>query len=148
MELKFIKYKPEQVNLSQIYRYSNGGTLDENDIRRGTLVIGYADNGKTLAMGYLRNIYRTDTNDRLEYEIVNAVEGMEYLTIIENASKPEFSRLPYMVAFPDSATCIPKVGKVIKCNGKQAIFHDGEQYSASVDVNAIYQITPYFKETK
>ena len=148
MELKFIKYKPEQVNLAQIYCSSEGGRLDELDVRKGTLVIGYTDNGKTLAMGYLRNIIRSDTNDGLEYEIVNAVEGMEYLTFIENACKPEFAWLPYMVAFPDSATGTPKIGKVIKCNGKQAIFFDGGEYSASFSMDSIYQITPYFKETK
>ena len=147
MELKFIKYKPEQVNLSQIYRYSEDDGLDESDVRKGTLVIGYTDNGKTLAMGYLRNIIRSDTNDRLEYEIVNAVEGMEYLTMIEKACKTEFAWLPYIVAFPDSVKGKPKIGKVIKCNGKQAIFFVDEEDSASVDVNSIYQIMPYFKET-
>jgi hypothetical protein len=57
----------------------------------------------------------------------------------------ESDRLPYMAAVIDSSMK-PLIGKIIKCNGELAVIYDGSV--TVVNVNAIHQLTPYFKETK
>jgi hypothetical protein len=146
METKFIKYKPEQVNLAQLYRFSSGADLSNTDVHDGTLVVGYSDNGKYPAMGYLRGMTRDKETGKLLYEIANAIEGQEYSTCIEKPYKVTYSsRLPYVAAVIDSSEK-PLIGKIIKCNGELAVIYDGT--STVVNVNNIYQFTPYFKETK
>ena len=148
METKFIKYKPEQVNLAQIYRISDGGALSEADIVKGTLVVGFTGDGKYTAIGYLRGIARNENTGKLVYEIVNAIEGMEYLDLIENpvAAATASQWLPYMAAIPDSAKR-PVVGRVISCNGELAVIYD-DLGNVNVNVNSVYELTPCFKETK
>ena len=146
METKFIKYKPEQVNLAQIYRFSSGADLTNSDVYGGTLIVGYSDNGRYLAMGYLRGIAQSKETGKLFYEIANAVEGQEYSSCIENPYKVSSDRLPYVVVVTDSSEK-PLIGKIIKCNGELAVFYDGS-FTTAVNVNNIYQLTPYFKETK
>lgn len=145
METKFIKYKPEQVNLAQLYRFSAGSELSYTDVRDGTLVVGYSDNGKYPAMGYLRGMTQSKETGNLLYEIANAVEGQEYSTCIEKPYKVDSDRLPYVAAVIDTSKK-PLIGKVIKCNGELAVIYDGS--TAVVNVNSIHQLTPYFKETK
>ena len=145
METKFIKYKPEQVNLARLYRFSEDSGLDESDVRRGTLVIGYSDNGKYLALGYLRGMTQSKDTGNLLYEISNAVEGQEYSTCIEKPYRVDESRLPYVAAVIDTSEK-PLIGKVIKCNGELAVIYDGS--TTVVNVNSIHTLEPYFKETK
>ena len=145
METKFIKYKPEQVNLARLYRFSEDSGLNESDVRMGTLVIGYSDNGKYLALGYLRGITQSKDTGNLLYEISNAVEGQEYSTCIEKPHKVDESRLPYVAAVIDTSEK-PIIGKVIKCNGELAVIYDGS--TRVVNVNSIHTLEPYFKETK
>lgn len=145
METKFIKYKPEQVNLAQLYRSSSDDYLSNTDVHDGTLIVGYSDNGKYLAMGYLRGMTQSKNTGELLYEIANAIEGQEYLTCIEKPYKVDIFELPYVAAVIDSSTK-PIVGKIIKCDGELAVIYDGS--STVVNVNTIHQFTPYFKETK
>ena len=145
METKFIKYKPEQVNLARLYRFSEDSGLDESDVRRGTLVIGYSDNGKYLALGYLRGMTQSKDTGNLLYEISNAVEGQEYSTCIEKPYRVDESRLPYVAAVIDTSEK-PIIGKVIKCNGELAVIYDGS--TRVVNMNSIRTLEPYFKETK
>jgi hypothetical protein len=145
METKFIKYKPEQVNLAQLYRSSSAEYLSNTDVHDGTLVIGYSNNGNYLAMGYLRGMTQSTETGNILYEIANAIEGQEYSTCIENPYKVVSARLPYMAAVIDSSEK-PLIGKIIKCNGELAGIYDGT--STVVNVNTIHQLTPYFKETK
>jgi hypothetical protein len=150
METKFIKYKPEQVNLAQIYRFSSGADLSNADVRDGTLVVGYSDNGKYPAMGYLRGMNQSKETGKLLYEIANAIEGQEYLTCIEKPYKVDSDKLPYVVAVIDpfiDPSKGPIIGKIIKCNGELAVIYDGST-KVVVNVNNICQLTPYFKETK
>lgn len=144
METKFIKYKPEQINLAKLYRLSPTGGLNDKSVRDGTLIIGYSDNGKYLAMGYLRGMARSQETGDILYEIDNAIEGQEYLTRIEKPCTVAVSGLPYFAAIIDSNTSI--VGKIIKCNGELAVIFDGTE--TVVNVNTIHQLTPYFRETK
>jgi hypothetical protein len=146
METKFIKYRPEQVNLAQIYRFSSGADLSNADVRDGTLVVGYSDNGKYLAMGYLCGITQSKETGKLLYEIANAIEGQEYSTCIEKPYKVDSDRLPYVAEVIDSSKK-PIIGKIIKCNGELATIYDGTTNTV-VNVNNICQLTPYFKETK
>ena len=145
MENKYIKYKPEQVNLAQLYRFSSGADLSNTDVHDGTLIVGYSDNGKYLAMGYLRGMTQSKETGKLLYEIANAIEGQEYSTCIEKPYKADYTKLPYVVAFIDSSEK-PLIGRIIKCNGELAVIYDGS--STVVNVNTIHQLTPYFKETK
>lgn len=144
MEQKFIKYKEGQINLARLYRSSGTyGTLDSEDVKSGTLVVGYAGDGKYLAMGYLRGISQSMKNDDVLFEIENAIEGQEYLTCIEKPCKANFSMLPYMVACKDIFST-PFIGKIIKCNGELAVMYDGS--TTEVSVNSICTLEPYFKE--
>ena len=145
METKFIKYKPEQVNLAQHYRFSSGADLSNDDVRDGTLIVGYSDNGKYPAMGYLRGMTQSKETGKLLYEIANAVEGQEYSTCIEKPYKVHNYDLPYVAAVIDP-TKEPIIGKIIKCNGELAVIYNGS--TTVVNVNTIHQLTPYFKETK
>ena len=145
METKFIKYKPEQVNLAQLYRFSSGAEFCSTDVYDGTLIIGYSDNGKYLALGYLRGITQSKDTGNLLYEISNAVEGQEYSTCIEKPHKVDESRLPYVAAVINTSKK-PLIGKVIKCNGELAVIYDG--FATVVNVNSIHTLEPYFKETK
>lgn len=144
METKFIKYKPEQVNLAQLYRFSSGAEFSNTDVHDGTLVVGYSDNGKYPAMGYLRGMTQSKETGNLLYEIANAIEGQEYSTCIEKPYVVDNSRLPYVAAVIDTSKK-PLIGKVIKCNGELAVIYDGS--ATVVNVNSIHQLTPYFKET-
>lgn len=145
METKFIKYKPEQINLAQLYRFSFGADLSNTDVQYGTLIVGYSDNGKYPAMGYLRGIAQSKETGKLIYEIANAIEGQEYSTCIEKPYKVDSDRLPYVAAVIDFSKK-PLVGKIVKCNGELAVIYNGSD--TVVNVNNIYQLTPYFKETK
>ena len=146
METKFIKYKPEQVNLAQLYRFSIGSELNDTDVHDGTIIVGYSGNGKYPAMGYLRGMTQSKETGKLLYEIANAVEGEEYTTCIEKPYKVDYGYLPYFAAVID-ASKRPLIGKVIKCNGELAVIYDGSSNTV-VNVNSIHQLTPYFKETK
>lgn len=145
METKFIKYKPEQINFAQLYRFSSDAGLDNTDVRAGTLIIGYSDNGKYLAMGYLRGMNRSIETGNILYEIANAIEGQEYSTCIEKPYNVDSYYLPYVAAVTGSSK-EPIVGKIIKCNGELAVIFDGNE--TVVNVNTIHLLTPYFKETK
>lgn len=145
METKFIKYKPEQVNLAQLYRFSTGTNLSNTDVQDGTLIVGYSDNGKYPAMGYLRGITQSTKTGNILYEIANAIEGQEFLTCIEKPYKADSERLPYVAAVINSSEK-PLIGKIIKCNGELAVIFDGS--FTVVNVNNIHQLTPYFKEDK
>lgn len=145
METKFIKYKPEQVNLAQLYRFSSSGSeLSSTDVHDGTLIVGYSDNGKYPAMGYLRGMTQSKETGKLLYEIANAIEGQEYSTCIEKPYRVDSSRLPYVAVIDSSNT--PIIGKIVKCNGELAVIYNGS--ATVVNVNTIHQLTPYFKETK
>lgn len=146
METKFIKYKPEQVNLAQLYRFSSGSDLGNTDVHDGTLIVGYSDNGMYPTMGYLRGITQSEKTGKILYEIVNAVEGQEYLTLIENPYKVDSDRLPYFAAVTGSSK-EPLIGKIVKCNGEVAVIYDGST-TIAVNVNKIYKFAPVFKETK
>ena len=144
MEQKFIKYKEGQINLARLYRSSGAyDTLNSEDVKAGTLVVGYAGDGKYLAMGYLRGIAQSRDNGAVLFEIANAIEGQEYLTCIEKPCKANFSMLPYMVACKDSFST-PVIGKIVKCNGELVVMYDGN--TTEVSVNSIYTLEPYFKE--
>lgn len=145
MEKKFIKYKPEQVNLAQLYRSSCDSELSDVDVHDGTLVVGYTDNGRYPAMGYLRGMTNNEETGKLLYEIVNAIEGQEYVTYLNDPYKVDSEQLPYVAAVIDTSEK-PLIGKVIKCNGELAVIYDGS--ATVVNVNSIHQLTPYFKETK
>ena len=145
METKFIKYKPGQVNLAQMYRFSSGAELSNTDVHDGTLIVGYSDNGKYPAMGYLRGMTQSKETGKILYEIANAIEGQEYSTCIEKPYKVDESRLPYVAAVIDTSNK-PLIGKITKCNGELAVIYDGS--ATVVNVNSIHQLTPYFKETK
>lgn len=144
MEMKFIKYNAEQFNLPNLYREGIDSTLKNNDVEQGTLIVGYTGNRKYLYMGYLRGIVRNDEGDLL-YEIANAIEGEPAITLIRDPYRVNELRLPFMAAVI-SATGEGVLGKVIGCNGKQAVIYKGSM--RIVDVDSICQITPYFKETK
>ena len=146
METKFIKYKPEAVNLAQLYRISSGAELSNTDVHDGTLIVGYTDNGKYIAMGYLRGMSQNKETGEILYEIANAIEGQEYTTCIEKPYKADYTKLPYVAALSDSSKK-PIIGRILKCDGELAVIYDGTGVT-TVDVNSIYQITPYFKETK
>lgn len=143
METKFIKYKPEQVNLAQLYRFSSGAELNNTDVHDGTLIVGYSDNGKYPAMGYLRGMAQSKETGKILYEIANAIEGQEYSTCIEKPYKVDESRLPYVAAVIDTSKK-PLIGKITKCNGELAVIYDGS--ATVVNVNSIYTLEPYFKE--
>lgn len=142
---KFIKYKENQINLAQMYRFSSGAELDSKDVFNGTLVIGFYSDGKYLSMGYLRGITQDQNTGKVTYQIENAIEGQEYSTSIEKPYKVDNSRLPYVAAYPNNSNK-PIVGKVIECNGELATIYDGS--NTVVNVNSIHTLEPYFKETK
>ena len=146
MEQKFIKYKEGQINLARLYKLSGAyDTLSSEDVKAGTLVVGYSGDGKYLAMGYLRGISKSRENGAVLFEIANAIEGQEYLTCIEKPCKADFTRLPYMVARRGSFST-PVIGKIVKCNGELAVMYDGS--TTEVSVNSICTLEPYFKETE
>lgn len=145
METKFIKYKPEQINLAQLYRFSYDTDLSDTDVQDGILIVGYSDNGKYPAMGYLRGMTQSKETGEILYEIANAIEGQEYSTCVEKPYKVNSDSLPYVAAVIDFSKK-PLIGKIIKCNGELAVIYDGS--ITVVNVNTIHQLTPYFKETK
>lgn len=146
MEQKFIKYKEGQINLARLYKSSGAyDTLNSEDVKAGTLIVGYAGDGKYLAMGYLRGIAQSRETGAVLFEIANAIEGQEYQTCIEKPCIADFTKLPYMVAYRDGFST-PVIGKIVKCNGELAVIYDSS--ATVVNVNSIHQLTPYFKETK
>ena len=146
MEKKFIKYKEGQVNLARVYKASTGATFDCNDVRDGTLVIGHVTNGKYLVMGYLRGISRSADNNEILYEVENAIENEPAITFIKNPSRVNELELPCFAAkSPDFIR--PVVGRIYKCDGELAVMDIGSG-KATVNVNSVYELTPYFKETK
>lgn len=148
METKFIKYKPEQINLAQLYRFSSGADLSnvfaDNDVQDGTLVIGYYCEGKYLAMGYLCGMARNNSTGKFLYEIENAIEG-DIITVIQDPRRVNVSKLPYFAATtPDFPR--PIVGRIYKCNGELAVIDYGGE-TALVNVNSVLDLLPHFKET-
>lgn len=143
MEKKFIKYKEGQVNLAKILKQSSDCAFNNNDVREGTLIIGHSVNSQCLMMGYLKGIERNA--DELVYEAVNAIEGSSDIIFMRNPFRVDVFGLPCFAATsPEFARTI--VGKIFKCNGELAVIWDGS--ATVVNVNTIYQLTPYFKETK
>ena len=146
MEKKFIKYKEGQVNLARVYKASTGVTFDCNDVRDGTLVIGHTSLSQCLAMGYLRGIGLNKTTNEVFYEVVNAIEGNEHTIFIRNPCRANELELPCFAATsPDFIR--PIVGRIYKCDGELAVMDIGSG-KATVNVNSVYELTPYFKETK
>lgn len=146
MEQKFIKYKEGQINLARLYKSSGAyDTLNSEDVKAGTLIVGYAGDGKYLAMGYLRGIVQSRETGSVLFEIANAIEGQEYLTCVEKPCIADFTMLPYMAAYSDSSST-SVIGKIVKCNGELAVMYNGN--ITEVNVNAICTLEPYFKETK
>lgn len=142
MEQRFIKYKPEQVNLVKLYEVSTGCVFDNNDLQDGTLVVGYYCEGKYLAMGYLRAMYRRNTVE-VDYEIVNAIEG-EVTSNIQAPHRVNVTELPFLAATsPDVPH--PVVGRIYKCNGELAVMDSGFG-KVTVNVNSVLELVPYFKE--
>lgn len=144
MEQKFIKYKPEQVNLAKLYELSNGCVFDDNDLQDGTLVIGYYCEGKYLAMGYLRSMFRRNTGE-VDYEIVNAIEG-EVSSNIQAPHRVNVCELPFFAATSHDLPH-PVVGGIYKCNGELAVMDSGCG-KVTVNVNSVLELVPYFKENK
>lgn len=145
MEKKFIKYRAEQINLVKLYQVSNGNTFDSHDVQDGTLVIGYYSDGKYLAMGYLRGMTRDMDTGEVIYDIANAIEG-EYMANVQAPLRVNTRELPCF-----AATCPgfnnPVVGRVYKCDGELAVMDTGCG-KVTVNVNSVFELTPYFKETK
>ena len=145
MEQKFIMYKAEQVNLVELYQMSTGCNFDNNDVQDGTLVIGSYGDGKYLAMGYLRGIVRDSNTGKVEYEITNAIEG-EVTIYIQAPRRVNVCELPSFAATtPDCP--YPIVGRIYKCNGELAVMDIGCG-KATVNVNSVLELVPYFKENK
>ena len=144
METKFIKYKPEQINLANIFGSSVSKPLTEGDIQRGTLIIGSDYKGNYLAMGYLRGMTQSKDTGAILYEIANAIEGIDYVTCIQKPRVVQASYIPYVGA--KTSTSCPIIGRVLSCNGdKTEVYSDEETYI--IDVDFIFELTPYFKET-
>lgn len=145
METKFIKYKPEQINLAKLYQVSTGNMLDCNDVQDGTLVIGYWGEGRYLAMGYLRGMARDKDTGKVIYYITNAIEG-DYTTDIQDPRRVNTCELPCVAATSPEFN-YPVVGHVYKCDGKLATMETGCG-KVAVNVNSVLELTPYFKENK
>ena len=145
MEQKFIKYRADQVNLVKLYQVSHGNVLDNNDVQDGTLVIGSYCDGKYLAMGYLRGMTRNHNTGEVVYEITNAIEG-EVCDNIQAPLRVNIYELPCFAATsPDFPH--PVVGRIYKCNGELAVMDIGCG-KATVNVNSVLELVPYFKENK
>ena len=145
MEQKFIQYKADQVNLVKLYEASTGNVLDNNDVQDGTLVIGHYGEGKYLAMGYLRGMIRDRNTGKVEYEVKNAIEG-EVSINIQAPRRVNSCELPSFAATtPDFP--YPIVGRIYKCNGELAVMDIGCG-KATVNVNSVLELVPYFKENK
>lgn len=145
MEKKFIKYRAEQINLVKLYQVSSGNMFDCNDVQDGTLVIGYYGEGKYLAMGYLRGMTRDMVTDEVIYDITNAIEG-EYTVAIQAPHRVNTCELPCFAATsPDFPH--PVVGRIYKCDGELAVMDIGCG-KATVNVNSVLELVPYFKEDK
>lgn len=144
MEKKFIKYKPEQVNLAKLYRVSTGSTFDNTDIEEGTLVVGYYGEGQYLTMGYLRSISRDSNTGEALYDISSALE-CDYTCSVKNPYRVNTTELPFFAATPDSLA--PIVGRIYRCNGELAVMDTGCG-RVTVNVNSIFELVPYFKENE
>ena len=145
MEKKFIKYRAEQINLVKLYQVSNGNMFDCDDVRDGTLVIGLWGEGKYLAMGYLRGMTRDMDTGEVIYDITNAIEG-EYTVAVQAPHRVNVCELPCFAATSPDFTH-PVVGRVFKCNGELAVMDIGCG-KATVNVNSVLELVPYFKENK
>lgn len=145
MEQKFIMYKPEQVNLVKLYQVSTGDVFDNNDVQDGTLVIGHWSEGKYLAMGYLRGMTRDNATGEVFYEIKNAIEG-DYTIAIQAPHRVNVCELPCFAATSPDFTH-PVVGRIYKCDGELAVMDIGCG-KATVNVNSVLELVPYFKEDK
>ena len=145
MEQKFIKYKLDQMNLAKIYRVSTQCILDITDVQDGTLIIGHSLNAKYLFMGYLRGIEKNLDNE-VVYEIANAIEDEPGITFVRNPYRVNTEELPCLAATSPDFTH-PLVGRIFKCNGELAVMDIGCG-KATVNVNSVLELVPYFKETK
>ena len=143
MEQKFIQYKADQVNLAKIYRASTQCILDNTDVQDGTLIIGHSLNAKYLFMGYLRGIGKSPDNE-VVYEIANAIEDEPRITFVRTPYRVNTEELPCFAATtPDFPH--PVVGRIYKCNGELAVMDIGCG-KATVNVNSVLELVPYFKE--
>ena len=143
MELKYIKYKLDQVNLAKIYRVSTQCILDNTDVQDGTLIIGHSLNAKYLFMGYLRGIGKSPNNE-VVYEIANAIEDEPSITFVRTPYRVNTEELPCLAAMSPDFTR-PIVGRIFKCNGELAVMDIGSG-KATVNVNSVLELVPYFKE--
>lgn len=144
MEKKFIKYKEGQVNLAKVLKASTGCTLDDNDVRDGSLIIGHSINGQSIMMGYLKGIEKNA--DEVVYEAVNAIEGSSNIIFIRTPYRANDLELPCFAATSPDFTR-PIIGRIYKCDGRLAVMDIGGG-KATVNVDSVYELTPYFKETK
>lgn len=145
METKFIQYKEGQINLARLYRASNGDTFNNDDVKDGTLVIGHWNAGQYLGMGYLRGMTRDKDTGEVYYDIINAIEG-EVFSNIQAPHRVNVCELPFFAA-TDPDLPHPAVGHVFKCNGELAVMDTGYG-KVTVNVNSVFELVPYFKETK
>lgn len=145
MKQNFIKFKKESVQLANVYASATSYTFNNEDIAKGTLVIGTYDEGNYLAMGWLRGMTRDRQTGVILYEIVNAVEE-GVAQFIKGARRVNPSSVPVLAA-KGSSDATPVVGRVFACNGDLARidFSDGICVAST---EFIYRLEPLFKETK
>lgn len=148
MKQNFIKFHSDSVNLAKIHESSIANCFNDIDIDYGSLVIGSVDDGRRLAMGWLRGIVRCEVDGSLHFTVVNAVEGDENITFIRNARLA--TRTIYLPRFAASldGSVIPKVGWALACNGDKVRLTGGDDQWMTVDSETILSIEPLFKETK
>ncbi len=139
MEPKYIKFEGNQVNLPEIYRNSEDHVFNEDDIRKGTLVIGTNVDKTYMCLGFLREITRPVNTVETIFEIVNAVKGEGWKTVVVNPRLVKAGSLPFFAA-RISTSCFV-VGQVVSCNGEKAVVVHYDE-ADRISVNDIYELTP------
>ena len=145
MKQNFIKFRKESVQLASVFASASSNNFNEDDIAKGTLVIGTFSNGKYLAMGWLRGMTQDKDTGKVIYEVVNAVED-EFTSCIEDARRVNSNSVPLLAAKIIGSNT-PDVGRAFACNGEVAKFY----FANGVGVTStefIYRLEPLFKETK
>ena len=145
MKQNFIKFRKESVQLASIFASASESNFNTEDVAKGTLVIGTFDNGKYLAMGWLRGTTQDKDTGKVLYEVVNAVEE-EIITSIEDARRVNSDSVPAFAA-NYYGTSTPFVGRPYACNGEKAMFCT-DDCNEVVSTEFVYRLEPLFKETK
>lgn len=145
MEPKYIRFKANQVELAKVHADSLPQEFGVDDVKAGSLVIGTDSTGSYLCLGFLREISRAESTGEIAYKIVDAVEDQIAMTVIFNPRRVSMKGLPRFAARTSASSFV--VGTVASCNGYEVVVWH-EKGSAEVSVNDIYELMPYFKETK